>query len=396
MNLTDVKADKTLSLVFYDVNRPDDPTFWAGTSAHIINQLRNQGQRVAVVGNNVPRLRRFLLALLYHYYRIVHKLHYHPDRHVLLTRLYSIVGSVKLRRHDAADAILTVSAAFSAFLQTSRPIFILLDATWGQIVETYPYFHASKQPKHIVEGGLLLDKLAFNRPNVHLVMTSAWAAHRAIVDYKIDASRVHILPFGANFDHEPLSSSVQDGLHARTGNHCNLLFVGREFERKGGVLAIQIARQLIVLGIPVTLHIVGCKPPALPSFAISYGLLRKSLPEEEQLLHHLYRTSDFFLMPSRGEAQGIVFNEAAAYALPVVATDVGGVSAVVKHGDWGFLGNVDEGPERYVHWIRSLFLDRPRYFKVAGLARQDYEQRLSGSAYAKALVSLITLAVHPF
>ena len=38
----------------------------------------------------------------------------------------------------------------------------------------------------------------------------------------------------------------------------------------------------------------------------------------------------FFLMPTRAEAQGIVFNESAAYGLPVVSTDVGGVSTVVQ------------------------------------------------------------------
>lgn len=382
-------SSERLHLAFYDVNRVDDPSFWAGTSVHIISHLRRQGHIVDVVGNNIPFLRRCLLALLYHYYRVVSSLHYHPDRHVLLTRLYSVVGSRKLQKYKAVDAILTVSAAFSAFLETSLPIFILLDATWGQIVETYPYFNAAKQPAHIVRGGFFLDNKAFNKSNVHLVMTSGWAADRAIADYGLSPSRVHILPFGANLIDDLSRHDLATAVTTRKGTHCNLLFVGREFDRKGGPMAISIAQELVNSGMKVTLHIVGCNPTALPSFAKSYGLLRKHVAAENRVLRELYQHSDFFLMPSRGEAQGIVFNEAAAYALPVVASDVGGVSAVVRQNEWGFLAPIEAEAAEYATWISAVFSDRRRYLEMAWAARADYDARLSGAAYARSLTALI-------
>ncbi|WP_157478367.1 glycosyltransferase family 4 protein [Granulicella tundricola] len=389
LNETFLKSAGPLDLVFYDVNDPEDKRFWAGTAFYIIGGLRKAGNHVHVIGRLAPRLRRLLIAAFYHSYRLTQKLHYHPDRHLALTKLFSAIGTRRLQKYPSADAIITVSAAFSAYLRTSKPIIVLLDATWGQIVETYPYFHSSMQPKHIVASGFKLDQIAFSKPNLHLVMTSQWAAGRAIVDYNIHPARVHILPFGANFREDPARENVERALRNRSGERCSLLFVGREFERKGGPLAVQIAGELRTFGIDVTLHIVGCSPQNLPSFVKVHGLLSKDSVEHLSLLDTLYSESDFFLMPSTAEAQGIVFNEAAAYALPVAASDVGGVSAVVSNGDWGLLLPPGAEAKEYAVWLAALFRDRPRYIRTALRARDDYEKRLSNTAYTRELTKIV-------
>ena len=46
---------------------------------------------------------------------------------------------------------------------------------------------------------------------------------------------------------------------------------------------------------------------------------------------------DLFALPTQQEASGTVFVEAAACGLPVVATDVGGVSEMMRAGQTGFL-----------------------------------------------------------
>jgi glycosyltransferase involved in cell wall biosynthesis len=142
------------------------------------------------------------------------------------------------------------------------------------------------------------------------------------------------------------------------------------------------------LGVAAELHVIGCAPDGLPEFVKSYGLLSKDNPEQLEFMHRMYAESDFFLMPTRAEAQGIVFNESAAYGLPVVASDVGGVSAVVRP-DWGLLLPSGDGPEPYAQWIASVFHDRPRYDQMAQRARQDFEQRLSSRVYVERLAEII-------
>jgi glycosyltransferase involved in cell wall biosynthesis len=380
---------KPLSLVFYDLNDPEDKNFWAGTAAHIIHGLRKAGHDVYSSGPHIPFTRRGILWLWYNFYLRFRGKQYHPDRHLAMTWLYTQLGNWKLRKYRRADAILTVSPPFTAFLTTQQPIFLSTDATWGQIVETYPYFSESNQPACVVQGGYRLDELAFKRENVQVVMTSRWAAERAMRDYEVPEQRMNILPYAANFEEDPSDETVERGLANRGHGECQLLFVGREWDRKGGPLAVQIAAELQGLGVPTRLHVVGCSPPEMPPYVQVYGLLSKDKPEDRELLTRLYANSDFFVMPTRAEAQGIVFNEAAAYALPVAATDVGGVSSVVRNGDWGLLLPLESSPRTYAEWLQALYQNRERYEKTARSARQDFLTRLNNKAYVDQLVRII-------
>ena len=381
---------RRLNLIFYDYrDNPEDKLAWSGTASHIILGLRRAGQQVTAVGPVAPQLRRALISPLWHGYRLLRKQHYIADRHMLFTRLFTAAGNRRLRALADAEAILTVSTTCAAFLRVRQPIFLLLDATWGQVVELYPYFARARQPGLTYKGGFALDRAAFRKPNLHVVMTSQWAADRAIAEYGTDPARVHVLPFGANLAEDPARDVVERSIDARTGRHCHLLFVGREFERKGGPIAVAVAGELQARGIPVTLHVVGCEPKNMPDFVTVHGYLSKERGEDTRKLERLYLESDFFLMPTRAEAQGIVFNEAAAFGLPVAATDVGGVSTVVRGGDWGLLPGVDAPVAEYADWLAELFRDRERYRQAARRARDDFDTRLSSRSYTRGLLAIM-------
>ena len=56
-------------------------------------------------------------------------------------------------------------------------------------------------------------------------------------------------------------------------------------------------------------------------------------------------------VPTRAEALGLVFLEASAFALPSIATDVGGVPEVIKSGVTGATFPLSAGPAEYaVYW----------------------------------------------
>ena len=387
----DDSVDRPLKLVVFDLySNPEDVIVWSGITAAIIQGLRNAGQQVSTAGMVMPHLKRVITSIFWHYYRRFRKLHYVADRHMAITRLFSIIGSRKIQKKlENVDAIITTSTTAPAFLKTNKQIFLIHDATWAQMLELYPYFHTSSQVPHVVRGGFEMERRTFARPNVTLILTSDWAADRAITDHALDRNRVFVLPFGANFAQDPPREQVQNAIAARKGEKCNLLFVGKEFDRKGGTIAVQIAAAVRSLGIPTILHVVGCSPEGLPSWVKIHGFLRKDRKDELSRLHALYTECDFFVMPTQAEAQGIVFTEAAAYGLPVVATEVGGVSAVVKNGDWGLLLPPNASGEQYAPWIARLFRDRDLYAATAHRARDDYEARLSRSVYTRRLIQII-------
>ena len=93
---------------------------------------------------------------------------------------------------------------------------------------------------------------------------------------------------------------------------------------------------------PIHLVLAGPRPRA--SSGSSTGLVATDarwltilgpLPSWE--VPDFYAALDVFAMPSRTDSFGIVFLEAWANALPVVAAAAGGVPEVVRHGETGLL-----------------------------------------------------------
>lgn len=387
---------RQLRVAFFDLNDPFDPQNWSGIPAHIISFLRDAGVAVLPAGPNFLFPRKSINWILHRYYRFGKKLFYHIDRDAFWVRLFTQMAHTRLKSMRA-DAVVTAFPAFAAYLPVGRPIFMIHDATWGQVVQTYPWFSPQNQPERIVANGYALERMAYRRDDVYPILTSEWAASRAAADYDIDRDRIHVLPFGPNLANPPDPSTVERALRWRGRKVCRLLFVGKEWTRKGGPAAVEVTAALIQSGVPTELHVVGpaelragTKPStALPPFVHCHGFLRKNVPEEAALIERLYMESDFFILPARAEALGIVFAEAAAYGLPCLGTAVGGISSVLRDGVGGALFSPDNSAPEMASWIKRMYFDRQAYLAMARSARADYEARLTSAAYGRRLAEII-------
>jgi colanic acid/amylovoran biosynthesis glycosyltransferase len=123
-----------------------------------------------------------------------------------------------------------------------------------------------------------------------------------------------------------------------------ILSVGRLAEIKGhlyGIEAVSIIRDKLP-GYKIIYVIAGDGPEManLKSRAVELGIgeevILKGAKNQEELFRE-YAEADIFLHPSLAEITPLVIMEAFASGLPVVATDVGGVSEIVHHGKNGLL-----------------------------------------------------------
>ncbi len=146
-----------------------------------------------------------------------------------------------------------------------------------------------------------------------------------VSDYGIDPARAIRVGAGATArpDHPPDTGLAR---YARR----NILFVGIDWDRKGGPeLAAAFARVRAVLP-DATLTIVGCTPARDGGLAGPGVEILGRLPPAETARH--FHAASVFCMPSRLEPFGIVFVEALHFALPIVATSVGDIGDIVRPG----------------------------------------------------------------
>lgn len=147
--------------------------------------------------------------------------------------------------------------------------------------------------------------------------------------------RENIFPIGAG-------ASLQfeagiDTTETRYGR-ANILFVGRDWDRKGGPLVYQAFKMLKARMPHATLTIVGPdQPPVTGPGIIFEGFLRKHRYFERRRLLKLFRQASLFCTPSVCETWGLVYVEAAAAGLPIVGTDEWAMPDIVVHGKTGIL-----------------------------------------------------------
>ena len=91
----------------------------------------------------------------------------------------------------------------------------------------------------------------------------------------------------------------------------------------------------------------------------------------------LIAESHFLILPSRAEAFGIVFCEAASFGVPSLATRAGGIPTAVRDGGNGKTFPLGTPPAEYAAFIRQHFADYASYEALARSAFREYETRLN-------------------
>lgn len=183
-------------------------------------------------------------------------------------------------------------------------------------------------------NGKVIGRLNLRAPR-SIVVNSRTAMQRAVA-LGVRTENLHFLPNVVDIDHFKPAGRQEDSEHVR------LITVGRLVEEKRMDRFLKILCQLRQRSHnPVKGVIVGAGPlkSRLERQAFELGLLPGAveLREPVQDTAPIYRESDVFVLTSDFEGTPNVVLEAMASGLPVVATRVGGVPEVVRHGETGYL-----------------------------------------------------------
>ncbi|MBP6510051.1 MAG: glycosyltransferase family 4 protein, partial [Candidatus Kapabacteria bacterium] len=237
------------------------------------------------------------------------------------------------------DAILSIGEHGS----TVHPLYIYQDHCYGHGLEMY---HETGEMPHGWSGVALSDlqhraeMQARTYASCAGVFTmSQWNADFLVRSGLVPASNVHAIHAGINV---PVVLPTEEHLHQkRARDERTILFVGREFHRKGGDLvlaAFERAKQISAR--PLRLIVAGPKKwpvtGAIPERVEFVG------DEPFLALREHMRTADVMVMPSRFEAFGIVFIESLAAGTPVIGRRSFAMPEMITHGHNGMMIDTDD------------------------------------------------------
>lgn len=357
---------------------------WSGTYAHIAQALQKYCGEISyispgwckeqVIARFLHRGAKLLLGKRYAYHNCV------P-----LAKRHATMIATQLARRPFDLIVAPVAETEIAFLETDIPVLLIEDATYGLLIDyNAEYSHLlqrSIRELHLIEQRALQKATA-------IISSSTWAAQSAIEDYGTDRQKVHVVPFGANFEVPPPVELIRQ---RKRSEHCRLLFVGANWQFKGGDIAFETLLCLEAMGIEAELVICGCIPPP----DISHPRLRvipfldKQNEEERKALEKLYMEADFCLLPTRNECFSIALCEATAYGLPVVTTHTGGLPELITEGKNGFLLPYSARGAAYAAVIAELYRDEQRYAAFVRASRAAFEERLNWDAWGRAVRNIL-------
>jgi glycosyltransferase involved in cell wall biosynthesis len=310
---------------------------------------------------------------------------YSPDHDPALARYYGRYFTRRVAQTEADVIFAPAASGCVAFLETQIPVIYYSDATWRVFQDYYP--RATNVVGRTRRGGEELESRAIERATLAL-FSSDWAAESAVRDYGADPAKVHTVYIGANIRQVPPRAQV---LPRRLGDKLRLLMVGVSWSRKGGQIAYETLLHLVDLGYDAVLTVVGCTPPRglkHPRMEV-VPFLDKSIPAQFEQWERTWLEADFFLLPARFEAAGVVFCEASAYALPSIAARTGGVSSLVVDDKNGYTLPVEAGGAEYAATIAELINDPDRYSRLCESSREEFERRLNWDRWGERVAELL-------
>lgn len=272
-----------------------------------------------------------------------------------------------------------------AYLETKIPIIYLSDTTFALMVDYYEGFsNISERSRREAD---IIEAKALTKAN-RVIFPTNWAANSAVRDYGLSREKISVIPYGANIDEAPDRRMV---VSRRISTPLRLLFLGVSWSRKGGPTAYKTTMELNNRGIDTVLTICGMEPPSeyVNEKVRVIPFLDKSNEADAKAFNTLLLESHFLILPTKAECFGIVFCEAAAFGLPVIATKTGGIPEVVDDNKTGMLIDSADDADGFARAIASVANHSERYINMVLAARAKFDHDLNWEVWKQRVKLLV-------
>lgn len=377
-------AARPLRAAFLANGDPRDVNLWSGTPFYMLSALEERVEVTCLIQNPWPSWYRPLGRAL----KMLSFMGFEYTWSEWYSRL-AAQRTIRRLRASRADIIFIVAFTDMAYLITDvLPVVCVTDAVIPDLLSYYDMYQRTSSTAK--RKAVAAERRAFQQALL-VQFPSRWASRSAIERQGVPEERVVEIAWGANMPFKKRTPR-------RVGSGAvRLLFVGGDWQRKGGQIALEAVVALTRRGLDCRLDVVGCTAAVLESPAPSnvsfHGFIDKATTEGSALLESLYENATVFILPSLAEAYGIVFAEAAHHGLPVLAYATGGVPTVVLDGKTGILLPLGAKAEEFADRIEQLVRAPARYEAMSQASLEDAEKRLNWSVWAEKFETVTREAV---
>ena len=209
------------------------------------------------------------------------------------------------------------------------------------------------------------------RSAAHVFAFSHDTRRSLVDDYGVDPAAVSVVGAGVNGDLPPRRSARAG---TRDPDAPVLLFIGNDFERKGGPDLLTAFTEVRAEFPGARLLLVGTRPDVDEQPGVEVlGRIH-----DRHRISELYRSADVFVLPSVFDPFPLVLLEAMAHGVPVVTTSSCGTPDLLREGIDGTL--VDAGdPRGLARAVIELLADSDRASAMAENARRRVTREFTWS-----------------
>jgi glycosyltransferase involved in cell wall biosynthesis len=309
------------------------------------------------------------------------------DKHALIfgLKLRKVMRQAEAQANGRLDACF-VHTQRMAHLAVDRmkklPTFISIDATPAELDEIYRGVSglASERGNFYWNIRDAIHRRTYRAARGMIAMSSAIARTLSTV-YRVDPANVLVLLPGVD-------TELWRPPPARApGDEIRLLFIGADFERKGGQLLLRWARETARKDF--TLDIVTEQAIEPTPRVTVHG---KFKPGEPGLVE-LVQRADLLVHPTRGDMSAWVISEAKAAGTAVLSTRMGGIPELVREGVDGYIVPPDDYTS-FAERLEAMLADRQVLADFGLRAREDAVERLDARKNAHRLLEFMRARLH--
>ncbi|HEY8600717.1 MAG TPA: glycosyltransferase family 4 protein [Thermomicrobiales bacterium] len=360
----DIPADRRPTQIsplrFVGISRgdPHSPHDTSGVPRSLFNALERRYTLVDRVDTRLPLWQQALVALAT----------FHPQRTRWIERYFKNLLAFDLISRRTRVKLGAVAEPYDLVLQLNglfhtqgAPYMLYLDNTYRDSALGWPDWNPLRGRR--LAHWYARERALYQGAN-HIFVMAHYVAQTLGSFYAIPPERISVVGGGVNID----VATARTGLgeeHAPT-----ILFVGKEFARKGCDTLIAAFRAVRAQRPEARLQIVG---PVVP---VEAGVESIGRIADKRQLAQLYAEATVFCLPSRFDPFPGALIEAMAHGIPCVSTKVCGIPEIVSDGETGVLVPPDD-PELLAGALLRL-LDDPAYAARLGAAgRRRTEEHLN-------------------